>query len=177
MGSRSKTGTMKSYRILKNEAEQKLKNKKKENAPDIISKSVFNACAMVVRVPYKSLNILIMSTLRNKVQLIGNVGNEPETTVLESGKKVTRFSLATNENYRNDKGEKVQTTDWHNIVAWGKTAEIIEQYAGKGKQIAVEGKLTSRNYETKEGEKRYITEVVVNELVLLGFKGDSEKAA
>ena len=62
-----------------------------------------------------------MSTLRNKVQLIGNVGNDPETTVLESGKKVTRFSLATNENYRNDKGEKVQTTDWHNLVAWGKT--------------------------------------------------------
>ncbi len=118
-----------------------------------------------------------MSTLRNKVQLIGNVGNEPETTVLESGKKVTRFSLATNENYRNDKGDRVQMTDWHNLVAWGKTAEIIEKYAGKGKQIAVEGKLTSRSYETKEGEKRYITEVVVNELVLLGSKNDGDKAA
>ena len=118
-----------------------------------------------------------MSTLRNKVQLIGNVGNDPEMTVLESGKKVIRFSLATNENYKNANGEKVQTTDWHNLVAWGKTAEIIDQYAGKGKQIAVEGKLTSRSYDTKEGEKRYITEVVVNELVLLGSKSESDKAA
>ncbi|MGB6152680.1 MAG: single-stranded DNA-binding protein, partial [Pricia sp.] len=113
-----------------------------------------------------------MSTLRNKVQLIGNVGNAPEMTVLESGKKVIRFSLATNENYKNANGEKVQRTDWHNLVAWGKTAEIIDRYAGKGKQIAVEGKLTSRSYETKEGEKRYITEVVINELVLLGSKGE-----
>ena len=118
-----------------------------------------------------------MSTLRNKVQLIGNVGNEPEMTVLESSKKVVRFSLATNENYKNANGEKTQVTDWHNLVAWGKTAELIEQYAGKGKQIAVEGKLTSRSYETKEGEKRYITEVVVNELVLLGSKNDSDTAA
>ncbi len=118
-----------------------------------------------------------MSTLRNKVQLIGNVGNEPEMTVLESGKKVVRFSLATNENYTNANGEKTQVTDWHNLVAWGKTAEIIERYAGKGKQIAVEGKLTSRSYETKEGEKRYITEVVVSELVLLGSKNDSDGAA
>ena len=115
-----------------------------------------------------------MSTLRNKVQLIGNVGNEPEMTVLESGKKVIRFSLATSENYKNANGEKVQTTDWHNLVAWGKTAEIIDQYAGKGKQVAVEGKLISRSYETKEGEKRYITEVVVNEVVLLGSKSESD---
>lgn len=118
-----------------------------------------------------------MSTIRNKVQLIGNVGNEPEMTVLESGKKVIRFSLATNEHYTKASGEKTQVTDWHNLVAWGKTAEIIDQYAGKGKQIAVEGKLTSRSYETKEGEKRYITEVVVNELVLLGSKSESDKAA
>jgi len=117
-----------------------------------------------------------MSTLRNKVQLIGNVGNDPEMTVLESGKKVIRFSLATNENYKNANGEKMQVTDWHNLVAWSKTAELIEQYAGKGKQIAVEGKLTTRSYETKEGEKRYITEVVVSELVLLGSKNDSDGA-
>lgn len=108
-----------------------------------------------------------MSTIRNKVQLIGNVGNDPEMTVLESGKKVIRFSLATNENYKNSKGDKVQNTDWHNIVAWGKTAEIIETYASKGKQIAIDGKLTSRSYETKEGDKRYITEVVVSEVLLL----------
>lgn len=109
-----------------------------------------------------------MSNLRNKVQLIGNVGNDPEMTVLESGKKVIRFSLATNENYKNANGEKVQNTDWHNIVAWNKAAEIIQKYAGKGKEIAIEGKLTSRSYETKEGEKRYITEVIISEVLLLG---------
>lgn len=117
-----------------------------------------------------------MSNLRNKVQLIGNVGNDPEMTVLESGKKVIRFSLATNENYRNANGDKVESTNWHNIVAWNKTAEIIEQYAAKGKQIAVEGKLTSRNYETKEGEKRYITEVIVSEVLLLGAKNENKAA-
>jgi single-strand DNA-binding protein len=117
-----------------------------------------------------------MSTIRNKVQLIGNVGNDPEMTVLESGKKVIRFSLATNENYKNGKGEKVQNTDWHNIVAWGKTAEIIETYASKGKQIAIDGKLTSRSYETKEGDKRYITEVVVSEVLLLGSNTENQGA-
>jgi len=85
-----------------------------------------------------------MSTLKNHVQLIGNVGQEPTITDLESGKKVARFSLATNENYKNDKGEKVQTTDWHTVVAWGKTAEIVEKYAGKGKEIGVSGKLRTR---------------------------------
>ena len=117
-----------------------------------------------------------MSTIRNKVQLIGNVGNDPEMTVLESGKKVIRFSLATNENYKNSKGDKVQNTDWHNIVAWGKTAEIIETYASKGKQIAIDGKLTSRSYETKEGDKRYITEVVVSEVLLLGSNTENQGA-
>ncbi len=117
-----------------------------------------------------------MSNLRNKVQLIGNVGNDPEMTVLESGKKVIRFSLATNENYKNAKGEKVQSTHWHNMVAWGKTAEIVEKYAVKGKQIAIEGKLTSRSYETKEGEKRYITEVIVSEVLLLGSKSENKAA-
>lgn len=115
-----------------------------------------------------------MSTLKNKVQLIGNVGNEPEITNLESGKKVAKFSIATNEFYKNSKGEKEQDTQWHNIVAWGKTAEIIEKFVGKGKEVALEGKLTSRSYETKEGEKRYVTEVVVNEILLLGVKGDDK---
>jgi single-strand DNA-binding protein len=114
-----------------------------------------------------------MSTLRNKVQLIGNVGNEPEITNLESGKKVAKFSIATDESYRDSKGEKVTNTQWHNIVAWGKIAEIVEKYVGKGKEVALEGKLTSRSYETKEGEKRYVTEVVVDEILLLGIKGDN----
>ena len=113
-----------------------------------------------------------MSTLKNKVQLIGNVGNEPEITNLESGKKVAKFSIATNEFYKNSEGEKEQNTQWHNVVAWGKIAEIIEKYVGKGKGVALEGKLTSRSYETKEGEKRYVTEVVANEILLLGIKTD-----
>ncbi|MCP4158756.1 MAG: single-stranded DNA-binding protein [Deltaproteobacteria bacterium] len=115
-----------------------------------------------------------MSTLKNKVQLIGNVGNEPEITNLDSGKKVAKFSLATNEFYKNSEGEKVQNTDWHNVVAWGKIAEIVEKYVSKGKEIAIEGKLASRSYETKEGEKRYVTEVVANEILLLGIKGDDK---
>ncbi|GAL65107.1 single-stranded DNA-binding protein [Algibacter lectus] len=114
-----------------------------------------------------------MSTLKNKVQLIGNVGNEPEITNLESGKKVAKFSMATNEFYKDSEGEKQQDTQWHNIVAWGKIAEIVEKYVGKGKEVALEGKLTSRSYETKEGEKRYVTEVVVDEILLLGIKGDN----
>ena len=111
-----------------------------------------------------------MSSLRNKVQLIGNLGNAPEIVNLDSGKKLAKFSLATNETYTNAQGERMTNTDWHNLVAWGKTADIIEKYVTKGKEIAIEGKLTSRSYETKEGEKRYVTEVVVSDLVLLGGK-------
>ena len=111
-----------------------------------------------------------MNTLRNKVQLIGNLGNDPEVKTLESGRKFAKFSLATNETYKDAKGEKITQTDWHNLIAWGKTADIIEKYVSKGKEIAIEGKLTSRSYDTKEGEKRYITEVVVNEILMLGGK-------
>ncbi len=109
-----------------------------------------------------------MSTLRNTVQLIGHVGNDPEIVNLESGKKLAKFSVATNESYKNAKGEKITDTQWHNIVAWGKTAELIENYVPKGKEIGIEGKLTSRSYEDKEGVKRYITEVVCKEILLLG---------
>ncbi|WP_166382926.1 single-stranded DNA-binding protein [Polaribacter sp. 11A2H] len=115
-----------------------------------------------------------MSTLKNKVQLIGNVGNVPEVKTLEDGKKVVNFSLATNEFYKNSDGEKVQNTQWHAIVAWGKIAEIVAEYVGKGKEVAIEGKLTSRSYETKEGEKRYVTEVVADEILLLGIKGEKD---
>jgi len=111
-----------------------------------------------------------MNALRNKVQLIGRVGQDPEITNLDSGKKRVKFSIATHENYTNAKGEKVENTDWHNVVAWGKTAEIIEKFVGKGKEIAVEGKLTSRSWDDKEGIKHYTTEVVCNELLLLGDK-------
>lgn len=111
-----------------------------------------------------------MSTLRNRVQLIGNVGNDPEVKTFDGGKKVANLTIATNESYRNDKGEKVEQTEWHRVVAWGKTAEIIEKYVSKGKEIAVDGKLTHRSYDDKNGEKRYITEVVVSEITLLGNK-------
>jgi single-strand DNA-binding protein len=115
-----------------------------------------------------------MSTLRNKVQLIGNVGNAPEIKNLESGKKVASFSIATNEFYKDSNGEKVQDTQWHNIVAWGKIADIVESYVGKGKEIALEGKLSSRSYETSDGEKRYVTEVIASEILLLGSKNGND---
>ena len=111
-----------------------------------------------------------MSTLKNRVQLIGNVGNDPEVKMFEGGKKVANLTIATNESYRNEKGEKVEQTEWHRIVAWGKTAEIIEKYVSKGKEIVVDGKLTHRSYDDKNGEKRFITEVVVNEINLLGSR-------
>jgi len=111
-----------------------------------------------------------MSTLRNKVQLIGNLGNQPEVITLESGKKLAKFTMATNESYKNAKGEKITDTQWHNIIAWGNTAQIIEQYVNKGEELAIEGKLTSRSYDDKDGNKRYITEIVVNELLMLGGK-------
>ena len=109
-----------------------------------------------------------MSTLRNKVQLIGHVGNDPEIKTFDGGKKLAKLSIATNESYKNDKGEKVEETQWHNLIAWGKTADTIEKYVVKGKEIAIEGKLTHKSYEDKNGEKRYVTEVVIDELMLLG---------
>ena len=109
-----------------------------------------------------------MNALRNKVQLIGHLGNDPEIISLESGKTLAKFSIATNESYKNAQGEKITDTQWHNIVAWGKTAQIIEKYITKGKEVAIEGKLTTRSWEDKDGMKRYTTEVVCNELLMLG---------
>lgn len=109
-----------------------------------------------------------MNALKNRVQLIGNLGQDPEIVNLENGGKLAKFSLATSESYKNAQGEKVEDTQWHNIVAWGKTAEIVENYLAKGKQVAVEGKLTHRSYESKAGEKRYVTEVRCNELLMFG---------
>ena len=111
-----------------------------------------------------------MSTLKNHVQLIGNVGQEPTITNLDSGKKVVRFSLATNEYYKDAKGEKQTETNWHTVVAWGKTAEIIEKFVAKGKEVGVTGKLKTRTYTTDDGNQRYVTEVVADEILLLGSK-------
>lgn len=109
-----------------------------------------------------------MNAIRNKVQLIGNLGKDPEVLTLDNGNKLAKFSIATNETYKNSEGEKITDTQWHNVVAWGKTAEIAENFLSKGKEVAVEGKLIHRTYETAEGEKRYVTEVRCNELLMFG---------
>lgn len=111
-----------------------------------------------------------MYALKNKVQLIGNLGSNPEIKTLDGGKKMVRFNIATNESYRNAGGEKVMETQWHNLVAFGKLAEIIEKYISKGSEVAVEGKLTYRTYNDKDGIKKYFTEIQVNELLMLGEK-------
>ncbi|MBS1927730.1 MAG: single-stranded DNA-binding protein [Ferruginibacter sp.] len=111
-----------------------------------------------------------MNALRNKVQLIGNLGQTPEIRTTDSGKKLAKFSMATNEVYRSSTGEKVQETQWHNVVAWDKVAEIVEKHLNKGTEVAIEGKLIHRNYTDKDGNKKYVTEVQVNELLLLGSK-------
>ena len=111
-----------------------------------------------------------MNSLRNRVQLIGNLGMNPEVKVLESGKKMAKFSIATNETYKNSKGDKVTDTQWHHVVTWNKTAEIVEMYLEKGKEVALEGKLTTRSWDDEKGQKRFITEIVCNELLMLGGK-------
>ena len=109
-----------------------------------------------------------MNAMKNKVQLIGNVGQEPEVKTIGEGKKVANITIATNDYYFNDKGDKVEQTEWHRVVAWGKVADIIEKYVSKGKEIAIEGKLTHRSYDDKDGIKRYVTEIVANDILLLG---------
>jgi single-strand DNA-binding protein len=111
-----------------------------------------------------------MNTLRNSVKLIGHLGANPEVKEFDGGNKVARFTIATNDSYKNKAGEKVENTEWHSVVAWGKTAEIAEKYLEKGKEVAIEGKLTHRSYDDKDGNKRYTTEVVINEFVMLGGK-------
>lgn len=110
-----------------------------------------------------------MTTLKNNVQLIGRLGNTPELRTFESGKKMTSFSLATNETYHNNSGEKVTDTQWHNIVAWGKKAELVGDYLKKGSEIAVQGKLVNRKYE-KDGVTKYVTEINLNEMLMLDKK-------
>lgn len=109
-----------------------------------------------------------MNAMKNRVQLIGNVGNEPEVKTFDGGKKVANITIATNEVYYKDNGDKVEQTEWHRVTAWGKVAEIIEKYVKKGKEIAIDGKLTHRSYDDKDGNKRYVTEVVANDILLLG---------
>lgn len=113
-----------------------------------------------------------MKNLRNKVQLIGNLGMAPEIVNLEKGRKLAKFSLATNETYYNNAGEKITDTQWHTLIAWGKSAERVEKLLKKGAEVAVEGKLVNRSFDDKNGVKRYITEIVLNDFLLLGSKKD-----
>jgi single-strand DNA-binding protein len=109
-----------------------------------------------------------MSTIKNHVQLLGNLGQDPTIARLDNGKIVARFQLATNENYKDGKGEKQTDTQWHTVVAWGRNAEIIEQYTQKGKEVAIHGKLKTRTYTTDDGNQRYVTEVEAQEILLMG---------
>jgi len=108
-----------------------------------------------------------MNSLRNRVQLIGNLGQDPETKTLDSGKKVAHFTLATDDGYKNSDGQKVNETTWHNIVAWNGLADIAGKYLKKGGQVAVEGKIVYRSYEDKKGVTKYITEIVLSDLLML----------
>ena len=105
--------------------------------------------------------------MKNRVQLIGRVGQDPEVKTLDGGKKLATVSIATNDVYYKENGDKVEQTEWHRVTAWGKTADIIEKYVVKGKEIGIEGKLTHRSYDDKNGENRYVTEIVANEVLLL----------
>lgn len=107
-----------------------------------------------------------MNTSKNRVQLTGNLGATPEVKSLENGKKVARFSVATSEEYLNKKGEKITSTNWHQIVAWGKMADVAMNLLKKGSEVVLEGKLTNRSYVAKDGSKKYITEVVAQDLTI-----------
>jgi len=112
----------------------------------------------------------------NKAILVGNVGNDPQVRYLEGGTAVAKFSLATTEKYRNKAGELVSQTEWHNVVAWRHLAELAEKYITKGRQLYIEGKITNRSWDDKDGNKRYTTEIVANSIQMLGKKSDDENS-
>ena len=111
-----------------------------------------------------------MSALRNTVQLIGRLGQDPEIVSFPDGNKLAKFTMATDDSYKDKDGNKVERTYWHNIVVRGGLVDIVEKYVSKGKEIAIEGKLTNRSWDDKDGKKQYITEIFCNELLLLGGK-------
>lgn len=116
-----------------------------------------------------------MNTLRNKVSLIGRLGAQPEVVTFDSGKSLARFSLATQENYKNKEGAWTENTQWHTITAWGKTAQRIAKVLNKGQEVLVEGRIVNNSYETKEGEKRYGTTIEVNDFLVLSPKQSNGK--
>ncbi len=109
-----------------------------------------------------------MNTLRNKVQLIGNLGNNPEIRTTQTGRKLARISIATNESYKKANGERVTETQWHNVIAWGKTADLMEQFLTKGSEVMIEGKLVNSDYTDKTGVKRYVTEIEAVNMMMMG---------
>ena len=117
-----------------------------------------------------------MNTLKNRVTLIGNLGHDPDTKTTETGKKVSHFTLATDDSYKNAEGQKVGETAWHNIVAWNGLADIASKFLKKGNQVAVEGRIVYRTYDDKKGVTRYITEIVLNDLLLLRNGKDPVKS-
>lgn len=116
-----------------------------------------------------------MRSLKNRIQLIGRLGKDPEFRLLDSGKNVVNFSMATSDSYKNASGDKTVETQWHQIVAWGRLAEIADKYLNKGSEVAVQGKLVHRNYEGPDGKKRYVSEIIADEILLLG-KPQSQEA-
>ncbi|MEL6924511.1 MAG: single-stranded DNA-binding protein [Bacteroidota bacterium] len=118
-----------------------------------------------------------MNNLRNKVQLIGRLGANPELKKTSSGKSLAKISVATKEIYKNQKGEKVVETQWHNCIAWGSTAERMEVFLKKGNEVALNGKLVHNSYQTNSGETRYQTQVVINEFMLLSKSNTANNAA
>jgi len=111
-----------------------------------------------------------MSSVRNSVQLVGNLGKDVEIKEFDSGSVMVSFTLATNEYYKNSKGEKVQETQWHKVVAWGKLGELMHKYLAKGSEVLVKGRLVSRTYNDKEGNTRYVTEVIANDIIVFSRK-------
>ena len=109
-----------------------------------------------------------MQNLKNRVQLIGRLGQDPIARTLSNGRSMTTFSLATSESYRDPSGERIKNTQWHNITAWGRTAEIAAEYLKKGKKVAVEGRLVNRQYKTQDGKKHYVTEINLDGLLMVG---------
>jgi single-strand DNA-binding protein len=116
-----------------------------------------------------------MNSLKNRVTLIGNLGQDPELKTIEGGKKVAHFTLATNDGFKNADGQKVSETTWHNIVAWNGLAETACNFLKKGREVAVEGRIVYRSYEDKKGVTKNITEIVLNDLVLLRNGKDRSK--
>ena len=116
-----------------------------------------------------------MNNVSNSVQLIGRLGAKPEMIALDSGNKLAKLSLATNEVYKNPKGEKVVSTQWHKCIAWGKVAENMVSFLDKGQEVAVQGKITYKNYTNKDGKMVYYTEIVINEFMMVGRKSEAGK--